>query len=151
MDNPGTTFRVAFYRGPGSVVHKIIKWWTGSSYSHVELVLPDDARVGIRPWKEGVVKCWKEVEDDLEHWDFVAIPATSDQFAKINEFFEDTHGQPYDWFGVLASHLTPFRLKHVGRWYCSEWVARALHVAGIEEIPHHHERNPGLLYRFLHR
>jgi len=143
--------KVAFYRGSTGALHKLIGAWTKSVHTHVELVLPEGARLGIRPWKEGVVKCWEEVDDEPHNWDHVPYIVTPDQLTRINEFYNETQGQPYDWVGVVGSHVLPYRVQQSGRWFCSQWVGRALDLAGIAPVPKEHELNPGRLFRYLHR
>ena len=42
--------KLAFYKGKGNWKNKVIRWWTKSPYSHVELILPDgDTWVSISP------------------------------------------------------------------------------------------------------
>ena len=135
---------VAFYRGPGGFIHWLIRNWTRSDFTHVELTLPDaDGHLGIRPWEDGV-RSFKPL--DLEHWEIISFKADVDQVMSIQRFYERTRGQTYDWLGVIFNHITPFQIKQVGKWYCSEWVAHALDYAGVLHIEPHEYRNPGLLF-----
>ena len=34
--------KIAFYKGQGNWLNKIIRWWTKSPYSHAELILPNN-------------------------------------------------------------------------------------------------------------
>ena len=44
--------KIAFFRGHGSFVNKVVRWWTKSEYSHAELVMPDGLTwIGISPFK----------------------------------------------------------------------------------------------------
>lgn len=78
------------------------------------------------------------------------MPVTARQLDIIENFYEQTKGQQYDWVGMLASQLVPFHIKHMHRWYCSEWIAYALRRAGI--ISGLHEKadmSPAVLRKLL--
>ena len=66
---------VAFYKGKGSWKNKIIRWWTKSPYSHVELVLPNETTwVSISPFLTSRVaeRPVHEVQN-LNDWDFLSF------------------------------------------------------------------------------
>ena len=49
--------KVAFYKGKGNWINKIIRWWTKSNYSHAELVLPNKMTwIGISPFLSSKVE-----------------------------------------------------------------------------------------------
>lgn len=136
---------IAFYRGPGGFHHWLIREWTNSVYSHVELVLPDErGRLGVRPWEDGVTEI--KPPPDLEHWDIVHFSVEDRQIFDIQRFYERTRGSAYDWLAVIVNHVTPFHIKQHAHWYCSNWVAEALRAAGIIEVDVEAQRNPGTLY-----
>ena len=54
----------------------------------------------------------------------------------------------YDWFGMIASHLTSFYIKHDRKWYCSQWIACALTYAGVHPL-FYNKINPGKLFDIL--
>ena len=147
---------VAFYKGEGLRRDKIVRWWTNSPYSHVELIMPNGEMAGIRPPEEPLVRK-KTIHGIKEsEWDFVELSVTEKQLRRLRGFIESTRGQGYDWLGMIASHLTPFKVKLPNRWYCSEWVAYALSVSKIlpwkniklYDIP---RMPPGRLYQILKR
>jgi hypothetical protein len=61
----------------------------------------------------------------------VEFDITEQQRDQILEFYEMTKGCSYDWFGMIMSHILPWRVKRQGRWYCSEWVAYALRISNV--------------------
>lgn len=141
---------VAFYRGPGGFVNWLIRRWTRSVYSHVELVLPDaEGHLGIRPWEDGVVKEHKRIDADDDHWDIVTFTVELPQLLTIQQFYERTRGQGYDWLAVILNHTSPLQIKQIGKWYCSEWVAHALVLAGVARLGAQEYLNPGCLHRAL--
>ena len=131
--------KVAFYKGKGDWKNKIIRWWTKSPYSHVELVLPDDITwVSISPLLTGKVsaRSFYEVED-INDWDFLTFnlswrePVRKYQIEQLHNFIKQTNGAKYDWAGMILSQIFPYLIKHRDRWYCSEWIAHALVKARI--------------------
>ena len=151
MDN----IRVAFYRGEGLRRDRLVRWWTGSPYSHVELIMPNGMMAGITPENSKVR--WKSpLELNEKDWDFIEISITESQLSSLRNFIESTKGQGYDWIGMIASHLTPLKVRLPNKWYCSEWVAYALSVSkvltwkqlrlyNISKMP------PGRLYSLLRK
>ena len=154
--------RVAFYKGKGDWKNRIIRWWTKSRDSHVELILPNGITwVSISPFLTSKVstRSINEVEN-LNDWDFLSFelswrePVNKYQIAQLHNFIDATRGAKYDWFGMILSQLFPYLIKHRDRWYCSEWIAHALVKARIvmwDNIYIYKTPNlsPGKLYEVL--
>ena len=145
----GRTIKIAFYKCKTGWRNKIIRWWTGSSIVHAELVLPDGSVIGISP--EDTSRVRRKIENfdkSLDSWSFIDLKITDEQFKLILCFFEMTHGMKYDWFGMIISHLTSYYVKHDQKWYCSQWIACALTYAGVHPL-FYNKINPGKLYDIL--
>ena len=124
--------RIAFYKGQGNFLNKIVRWWTKSIYSHAELVLPDRITwLGISPFLKSKVASRKKFIIEYSDWDFVTLQVTQEQVDIIMEFFEDTENHRYDWVGMLLSQFLPCKIKHRARWYCSDWIAYALRISCV--------------------
>ena len=124
--------KVAFFKGEGSFVNRIVRWWTNSPYSHAELVLPDTTTwLGISPFLKSKVASREKLLADHTEWKLVDLEVTQEQLDIIMEFYEFTEGQGYDWIGMLLSQFLPCKIKHKKRWYCSEWIAYALRIACV--------------------
>jgi hypothetical protein len=124
--------KIAFYRGKGTLINSIVRWWTGSVYSHAELILNDNVTwIGISPFVKSKISKRIELDVDQSQWDFYAIEITKEQNEIILEFFDETKGEGYDWIGMLLSQFLPCKIKHRKRWYCSEWIAYALRIACV--------------------
>ena len=124
--------KVAFYKGKGNWKHKMVRWWTESQYSHVELVMPDNFTwITITPLMSSTVSSRIKTDFDLENLDFVSLDVNEDQLQVINDFYAETQGCKYDWWGMILSQFLPFHIKRREKWYCSEWIAYALRIAGI--------------------
>tara|TARA_B100000900_G_scaffold406115_1_gene416670 strand:- start:427 stop:969 length:543 start_codon:yes stop_codon:yes gene_type:complete len=124
---------IALYKGKGRWHNGVVRDWTNSEYSHAELILPDFTSITIFPFSLKGVRREPFVEKSDKEWDYICVPVNPHQLSIIENFYEKTKGQQYDWVGMLASQLVPFHIKHKDRWYCSEWIAYALRLAGIGE------------------
>jgi len=126
--------KVAFFKGDkSSRLHRFIRWWTKSPYSHAELVMPDEKTwVSISPFLSSKVASRIKLNPVPEDWDYLAFnlswrePVRNYQLEQLYRFIEETQGSKYDWVGMILSHLSHYVVKREGRWYCSEWIAHAL-------------------------
>ena len=129
-----TKIQVAFFKGSGSWIHKVIRWWTKSPYSHAELIMPDGKTwISISPFLSSrVASRTKNEVDNPDEWDYLIFelnwrePVKEYQLKQLRKFIESTEGSRYDWTGMLLSQLGPFLIKRRNKWYCSEWIAHAL-------------------------
>lgn len=119
--------RAAFYKGtrPGvaGIYNRLVRWWTRSPYSHVELVM-STGRAWSASFEDGGVRS-KLIDFDPAKWDLVDLPAELEQGAEA--WFKERRGNKYDLLGNLQFVLAaiPHSRK---RWFCSEAVAAALGI-----------------------
>lgn len=126
--------KVAFYRGKGGWIHKVIRWWTKSPYSHAELIMPDGKTwISISPFLTSRVAARiKHQVDRPEDWNYLTFklserqPVKDYQLNQLYKFIEVTQGSKYDWTGMIMSQICPYLIKRREKWYCSEWIAHAL-------------------------
>jgi|TARA_R110000824_G_scaffold314654_2_gene501527 hypothetical protein len=124
--------KVAFFKGEGSWKNKVIRWWTTSPFSHVELILPDEKTwISISPFLTSRVAARHKEQVNHSNWEFIEIEVTEQQVVVIKEFYEFTEGCRYDWIGMLLSQFLPFHIKRRNKWYCSEWIAYALRISCV--------------------
>lgn len=154
--NETHTVRVAFFKGDrDSRLHRFVRWWTKSKYSHAEIVLDESKTwVSISPFLYSKVEKRTDVLEDSDNWDFLEINVTQKQLDALEDFIEETVGDGYDWFGMISSQLLPLIIKGKRRWYCSQWIAHALAHAGIFKwskvgIYDTPDLHPGRLYEIL--
>lgn len=126
--------QLALYKGKGRVGNAITRWWTGSIYSHCELVI--DGVCHSASFMDGGVRR-KEIDLASGRWDVVDVPWADKEYALA--FFERTKGAKYDWFGIFGSQLLNHRMHHAHRWFCSEWFG------GATRLPHPETRSPDTL------
>ena len=157
--------KIAFFKGDKKgLLHRFIRWYTKSTYSHAELIMPDGEQwVGISPFltsRVGIREKCISPENQKDNWDYLTFtlnwrdPVREYQVSQLNRFIEKTMGSKYDWVGLIISNLTPFLVKKRDRWYCSEWIAHALVNARIVmwddmDLYDTPEMSPGKLYDLL--
>jgi len=116
--------KLALYKGPATgrlpkLAHSLICWWTGSIYSHVEIVINGVCYSASN--YEGRVRS-KVINLDSGHWDVVEI--AGDELS-VSNWFARHDGQKYDWAGI-ARFVLPFLPSRDDQWFCSEACAEAL-------------------------
>lgn len=141
---------IALYKGKGRLHNAIVRYWTKSKYSHAELLLPDETSITIFPFSLEGVRRQEFEPGNEEEWDFICIPVTPAQLSEIDQFYEKTKGQQYDWAGMIASQIVPFHIKHKSRWYCSEWIAYALRlICAVKGLHDYTDMSPEALSRLI--
>ena len=145
--------RIAFCKEETTWHHTLVKWWTKSDYSHAELVLPDNRSLSISPMDFKGVREQAEWDfDDQEMWDSIELEIDDRQYARLLHFYEATKNDGYDWIGMILSQFTPFHVKRIGRWYCSEWIAYALRIiCVVDDVYAYADLSPQRLYELLRK
>jgi hypothetical protein len=125
--------QLAFYKAPGQIDDKLIRWWTGSPYSHVELVV--DGVWYSSSARDGGVRA-KIITPRNDAWDYLNISVDAEW---LNKVFNETKGQGYDYVNIVLTQVLPLGLERPDKWICSEWCAYAL-------FGQKSKMNPGQLY-----
>ena len=119
---------VAFYKGKGTWVNGLIRWWTKSEYSHVELIV-DGVWYTSATWEKGTVA--RALKGNPEKWDMVELPCTVEQKVNATVSARNKLGKGYDYWGILFSQVLPWKGDRSDRWFCSEYLYSCLADAGI--------------------
>jgi len=120
---------LAFYKGKGDWTDWIIRKWTKSKYSHVELIIgePED---GI--WYSSSPRSLRvearHINYHSENWDIVSVSGSE---YKVRNFYLKTMGAKYDWMAIFFSvgilkWYSKCLLQNPKKYICSEWCATAL-------------------------
>ena len=154
--------QVAFFRGGEGWLHKIIRWWTKSPYSHAELIMPDGKTwVSISPFLTSRVAARiKHKVENPDNWEYLTFelswrePVQKYQLDQLYKFIDMTQGSKYDWTGMIMSQICPYLIKRRNKWYCSEWIAHALVNSRILmwddlQLYDTPDLSPGKLYNIL--
>jgi hypothetical protein len=117
--------RAALYKGthPGlpGVYNRLVRWWTRSTYSHVELIFIDGMAASAS-YMDGGVR-FKRIDFDPALWDFIDLPDHLEPAARA--WFTTHAGQPYDLLGNVHFVISPVG-DDKRKWFCSEACAAAL-------------------------
>lgn len=131
---------LAFYKGEGDFLNKVVRLFTRSKYSHCAIVAhsieySSTSRMG------GVYAQRMVIPYDVKEWDIVPvyIPAQD-----VVAFYNRTKHCKYDYLGALGLVFTVFKQKK-SRYFCSEWCAECLRL----DKPHKY--TPDSLYKRLNK
>ena len=121
--------QLALYKGPPTdnlahkIGHAVTCWYTGSPYSHCELVI--NGLCHSSSARDGGVRA-KRIDLTSGRWDVVNLPNFTPLQESLAFLWFDAHlGDGYDWVGLFGVAL-PWRNEDPSRWFCSEAVASAL-------------------------
>lgn len=135
----------AFYKAvPGRFADRVIRFASGSIYSHVEFVMAGPNRDGksfcISASKrdDGMVRAKRFVMNP-EHWDYITVPG---DYAAAKARAISQLGTPYNTLSAALS-ITPWPWRAGGGTHCS-WFGGDL--AGV---PNAHRLTPGELHDIL--
>lgn len=117
------TVYLALYKAKGKPGNAVIRWWTGSAYSHCELVV-DGVWYSSSIQDKGVRA--KVIDPKPGHWDLIPLP--SHLAARILKHFEATKGDSYGWLELLRCQILNTNFSQTGAAFCSEWCAAAIGI-----------------------
>lgn len=142
------TVYLAFYKGRPSIFARLIRWWTASPYSHVEIAIPLPT--------EGWYLCLSSDEADGgtrgkvmylgADWELVAVPGVD--LERLWKWCLGQLGKKYDRAGIIGMVARP-KNDDPDKWFCSEFCLRALQEAGwpVQLVPE--KTAPGDLYVYV--
>lgn len=122
--------KLIFYKGRGNLFDWLVRLWTMSKYSHVELW--HDGYSYTASAKHNVVQRFVMANVDSKLWDTVEVNADPKE---VLNFFENTMGARYDWTGIFLHEMVPIKQHSKSKWYCSEWCAAAIGVTYPQMSP----------------
>lgn len=110
---------LALYKGQGSIFNRLIRWWTKSPYSHVELII-NGVWYTSSHTDGGVCK---RVLSRGPNWDFIEIEINRLEAIKV---FEQIEGYDYDWTGIMFTQFIRLDWHSKDEYFCSEVVAKMI-------------------------
>lgn len=114
------TVKLAMYKGEGTFVNQFIRWWTGSIYSHCELVVGEVCYSSSL--MDGGVR-GKVINLGSGNWDLIELPWASG--SEVVDYFKKTDHQKYGLTSLVINQL--FNRNVLGEApFCSEWCAAAV-------------------------
>lgn len=115
--------RLAFYKAEGNFFDKLIRWWTNSKYSHVEIVVSTDWYSSS--YRDNGVRVKSMKAPNPESWDYVDVEIDLDVLEAV---YDEHSGKGYDWLGILFSQWIPLNIHQKSKCYCSEFCAEVLQL-----------------------
>jgi len=115
------TVQLALRKNDTRITARVIQWWTGSIYSHCELVV-DGWCYSSSAMDKGVRR--KQINLDPEKWDVIDLPWADGQ--AIKRYFYETDHYRYGWAGLVTSQLFNLNRETKGAQFCSQWCSAAL-------------------------
>lgn len=120
--------QLALYKGRGDWFNRLIRWWTGSPYSHCELVI--NGTCYSSTIRDGGVR-GKVMALPADRWDLVDLPwADADA---VLDWFARHENDKYGFTDLLTSQLLGMQRDGRGV-FCSEACAKALGLRGATRL-----------------
>lgn len=107
-----------FYKGEGTAVDKIIRFWTKSEVSHSEIETLGGYYCSNDP-KTRVMRLAKITPVDDE-WEACQIVLPLEIARTVHYYQLGKCGTKYDWEGILFSQFFKFGYSAKKRWFCSK-------------------------------
>lgn len=143
---------VAFFKGKNSYKDTLIKLWTNSEYSHVELI-KDNKSIICLPSKGVYIKNNKIY--NANDWTFININYDDSEHINniFNAFINNELNCKYDWLGIYLSQFIKLGINSDSKWFCSELTTKLLQILLIESIIdlQPNKVSPGMLYNKLNQ
>ena len=112
--------KLAFYKAKGNWIDLLIRVFTHSPYSHVEIVINKDW-YSSSP-RDGGVRI-KQIVDDGNSWDFIEVDIDKE---RLYQKYREYKGRGYDFKAILLSNILPIGWHSKSKMTCSEFVADVL-------------------------
>ncbi len=114
---------LAFKRNAKGIGSSLIRWFTKSDYSHVEMIIGDK---WISSNAKGGVHIF-DLEPLHEDWDYVEVRVDKKEHEHVMKFIEDQKNAKYDFTGIVFCQLFKItRWENNKKWFCSEFCAQIL-------------------------
>lgn len=112
--------QLALYKASGNWVNRLIRWWTGSQYSHCELVI--NGACYSSSIRDGGVR-GKTMALPAHSWDLINLPWADPE--QVQAWFDRHAHDKYGWADLILCQLLGMRRDGRGV-FCSEACAAAL-------------------------
>ena len=112
--------QLAMYKGKGNWLNRLIRWWTGSQYSHCELVI--NGTCYSSSIRDGGVR-GKAMALPADKWDVIDLPWAD--AGVVQSWFDRHSNDRYGWIDLILCQILGMRRDGRGA-FCSEACAAAL-------------------------
>ncbi len=112
------TVSIVFYKGPGTLAERVIRFWTRSPYSHSEFRRSDG-------WchsndRFSFVSRLERIDINPVEWEECRLELPSEIVERVERRQLRKNGSSYDWMGIVFSQVFPLGLHAKNRWFCSK-------------------------------
>ena len=116
---------------PDTLLHKAIRWWTKSKYSHVELGI-DGYWVSAENY--GIITF--NTRPSIEQYTILRydLDVSMDDYDRVIAFIDKVRGSKYDYLGIFLAQIIPLHVQDPKRWFCSELTTRLLKMLGEPKV-----------------
>lgn len=112
--------QLAMYKAKGDVFNGLIRWWTGSIYSHCELLV--NGHCFSSSVRDGGVRV-KTMALPSDKWDLISLPWAESHM--VYDWFIEHQSDRYGWLDLITGQILGMQRDHRGV-FCSEACAKAL-------------------------
>jgi hypothetical protein len=136
-----------FYKAKyGTLVDKIIGWYTRGQYSHCEIYFPTQNVCISSSGRDGGTR--KKVIPYDFHWDKIVLDKVDEE--KTFNYASQLLGRPYDWVGIIFSQIIDLGYQEPNDYFCSEFVSEVLQDScGLHLDTQPNRICPNALYKIL--
>ena len=120
--------KLASYKGKGNIVNAAIRGWSGSIYSHCEVVV-DGWCYSSSAMDGGVRRKLITLSEDK--WDIIDLPWADEN--KVRDYFYKTSDHTYGWIPLITSQFLNLGKDTEESQFCSMWCANALGIPNASQ------------------
>ena len=120
-------------RANGSLVGKVIGWWTNSLAYHVEIIVGDNWISSNAEHGGVTINPLRTLKETWMYHDLGKIEVTEKQYSDFLDFIDSQKGKKYDWLGIILSQTIPFNWHSKNKWFCSEITTKLLQLLLVRE------------------
>ena len=143
--------KIAFYIGRGKILDRLIRKWTKSRFSHVELII-NGISYSSSSRDGGVRK--KIINYEAENWRIFDLKNVFDINIAL-KFLNENLGQKYDLEGIVLSQVFNLDKHSKNKYFCSELIIEALKKSIADEkfvlLENYNYFSPERLYNYLYK
>lgn len=143
--------KIAFYTGKGKISDRLVRSWTKSRFSHVELII-NSISYSSSPRDGGVRK--KNIKYEAENWRIFDLKNIFDIKVAL-KFLNENLGQKYDHKGIFLSQVINLDKHNKNKYFCSELIIEVLKKSINDDkfviLENYSYFSPERLYNYLNK
>ena len=124
--------KLAFFKDRDNLLDDIIKLWTKSKYSHIEIIIKDKW-ISSSPI-DGGVHILELHELDHNKYNYIEVDVDGRKFKKVQKYIESQKDAKYDKWGIFFGVLFNSGLEDKNKLFCSEMITKILQIFEVEEV-----------------